>query len=166
MNKYLILCVDDERDILDSVLNDLAPLEEYFVIEAAESVAEARDVIADAMADHLPLALVLCDHIMPDETGIDFLIALKQHPITTDAKKLLLTGQAGLEETIQAVNTASLDYYIAKPWNGEQLLSVIKAQLTEFVICHEKELMPWARVLDTEKIFAFLSANRIKMSSE
>ncbi|MGF1731002.1 response regulator [Photobacterium kasasachensis] len=164
MNKYLILCVDDEREVLDSVLHDLGSLEEHFIIEAAESVDEAKEVLADAIADHIPLALILCDHIMPGETGIDFLIELKQQSETTRSRRVLLTGQAGLEETVQAVNHASLDYYISKPWDGDQLKDVVIDQLTTYIIDNEKELMPWARVLDTGRIMMALSDKRISLS--
>ena len=47
MKKFLILCVDDEREVLDSVLRDLSPLENDFIIEAAESVSEAEEVILE-----------------------------------------------------------------------------------------------------------------------
>lgn len=164
MNKYLILCVDDEREVLDSVLHDLGSLEEHFIIEAAESVDEAKEVLADAIADHIPLALILCDHIMPGETGIDFLIELKQQSETTRSRRVLLTGQAELEETVQAVNHASLDYYISKPWDGDQLKDVVIDQLTTYIIDNEKELMPWARVLDTGRIMMALSDKRISLS--
>ncbi|MGF1713958.1 response regulator [Photobacterium chitinilyticum] len=164
MNKYLILCVDDEREVLDSVLHDLSSLEEYFIIEAAESVDEAKEVLADTIADHIPLALILCDHIMPGETGIDFLIELKKQTETTHSRRVLLTGQAGLEETVQAVNHASLDYYISKPWDGDQLKDIAIDQLTTYIIDNEKELMPWARVLDTSRIMTALSDKRLSLS--
>ncbi len=164
MNKYLILCVDDEREVLDSVLHDLSSLEEYFIIEAAESVDEAKEVLADTIADHIPLALILCDHIMPGETGIDFLIELKKQTETTRSRRVLLTGQAGLEETVQAVNHASLDYYISKPWDGDQLKDIVVDQLTTYIIDNEKELMPWARVLDTSRIMTALSDKRLSLS--
>ena len=166
MNKYLILCVDDEREVLDSVINDLRALEEYFVIEAAESVDEAKEVLADNIADHIPLALILCDHIMPGETGIDFLIELKHQEESCNARKVLLTGQAGLEETVQAVNNASLDYYIAKPWNGDQLKQIVIDQLTTYVIDNESEagLLTWMQILDTNRIMETLSHRRLSLS--
>ncbi|UTV26775.1 response regulator [Photobacterium atrarenae] len=164
MNKYLILCVDDEREVLNSVFHDLSSLEEHFVLEAAESVDEAKEVLAESIADHIPLALILCDHIMPGETGIDFLIELKHWSETEKSRRILLTGQAGLEETVQAVNQASLDYYIAKPWDGDQLKQVVIDQLTSYVIENENDLMPWARVLDTNRIMAALSDRRLSLS--
>lgn len=70
MDKLLLLCVDDERDVLDSVVRDLGPFTMFCEVEATESVAEAREVIEEYQAESVPLALILCDHIMPEETGI------------------------------------------------------------------------------------------------
>ncbi|WP_394251360.1 response regulator [Vibrio profundi] len=160
MNKYLILCVDDEIEILESVLQDLAPFEEHFIVEGAESVKEAKQVIAEMANDKIPLALILCDHIMPKQTGIDFLIELNQMKSTASARKVLLTGQAGLEDTISAVNHAALDFYIAKPWYGEQLRKTLRTQLTEYMINNDDQLLSWSSVLDTEKIFNAMAAKR------
>ncbi|KOO08232.1 response regulator [Vibrio hepatarius] len=161
MSKYLILCVDDEREVLDSVVQDLDCFEEHFVLEAAESVQEAKDILEEAKQDETKLALILCDHIMPDQTGISFLIELNKDPATQATRKLLLTGQAGLEDTVEAVNHSCLDFYIAKPWKGDALRATVKEQLTQYMIENEPELMPWASVLDTEKIFDALAKNRV-----
>ena len=161
MNKFLILCVDDEREVLDSVIQDLDEFEEFFILEAAESVAEAKEVIADHQAQNIKLALILCDHIMPEQTGISFLIELSHNEETQHTRKVLLTGQAGLEDTVEAVNHASLHFYVAKPWDGNKLRDVIKDQLTQYMIENESDLMPWARVLDAEKIFNAIAQNRI-----
>lgn len=160
MNKYLILCVDDEIEILESVLQDLAPFEEHFIVEGAESVGEAKQVISDMKENRVPLALILCDHIMPEQTGIDFLIELNKSEATSKSRKVLLTGQAGLEDTINAVNNAALDFYIAKPWDGEALRSTLRAQLTEYVIENDDQLLSWSSFLDTEKIFDAMAAKR------
>lgn len=161
MNKYLILCVDDEREVLDSVIQDLDCFEEYFLLEAAESVKEAKQLIDECNQQDIKLALIVCDHIMPDQTGIQFLIELNEQPDTAATRKLLLTGQAGLEDTVEAVNHSSLDFYIAKPWRGDELRQAVKQQLTTYIIDNEQDLIPWAAALDTEKIFEAVAQNRI-----
>lgn len=161
MNKYLILCVDDEREVLDSVIQDLDCFEEYFLLEAAESVQEAKQLIDECNQQDIKLALIVCDHIMPDQTGIQFLIELNEQPDTAATRKLLLTGQAGLEDTVEAVNHSSLDFYIAKPWRGDELRQAVKQQLTTYIIENEQDLIPWAAGLDTEKIFEAVAQNRI-----
>ncbi|MFM2590330.1 response regulator [Vibrio sp. TBV020] len=161
MNKYLILCVDDEREVLDSVIQDLDCFEEHFLLEAAESVQEAKQLIDECFSQDIKLALIVCDHIMPEQTGIQFLIELNENADTQSTKKLLLTGQAGLEDTVEAVNHSSLDFYIAKPWRGDELREAVKQQLTAYIIDNEKDLMPWAAALDTEKIFEAVAKNRL-----
>ncbi|MGV2987139.1 response regulator [Vibrio sp. E150_011] len=161
MKEYLIVCVDDEREVLDSVLQDLSDFEEHFIIEGAESVSEAKEIIDEQRNEQVPLALILCDHIMPGETGVSFLIELSQDKPTRNSRKILLTGQAGHEDTIEAVNHSCLDFFISKPWRGDELREVIKQQLTTYMIKNEPELAPWARILDTERIFNALSDNRL-----
>ncbi|MFA0085679.1 response regulator [Vibrio sp. 10N.261.51.F12] len=161
MKEYLIVCVDDEREVLDSVLQDLSEFEEHFIIEGAESVSEAKEIIDEQRNEQIPLALILCDHIMPGETGVSFLIELSQDKPTRNSRKILLTGQAGHEDTIEAVNHSCLDFFISKPWRGDELREVIKQQLTTYMIENEPELAPWARILDTERIFNALSDNRL-----
>ncbi|CAM2833845.1 response regulator [Vibrio mytili] len=160
MTKYLILCVDDERAVLESVLQDLTPFEDNFILEGAESVTEARQVIEDMAQDDVKLALILCDHIMPEQTGISFLIELNQNADTQSARKVLLTGQAGLEDTVEAINHESLDYYIAKPWKGEELRQIITSQLTTFVIKNDDNLLSWTKILDAEAILTAMADRR------
>ncbi|WP_423839627.1 response regulator [Vibrio mytili] len=160
MTKYLILCVDDEREVLESVLQDLTPFEDNFILEGAESVTEARQVIEDMAQDDVKLALILCDHIMPEQTGISFLIELNQNADTQSARKVLLTGQAGLEDTVEAINHESLDYYIAKPWKGEELRQIITSQLTTFVIKNDDNLLSWTKILDAEAILTAMADRR------
>ncbi len=161
MNKFMILCVDDEREVLDSVVQDIDCFEDHFIIEAAQSVNEAKSVIDDYRSQKIPLALILCDHIMPEQTGISFLIELNEEQDTAKTRKILLTGQAGLNDTVEAVNHASLDFFITKPWSGEQLRQVVKEQLTHYVIENEKNLIPWVKVLDTEKLLNAIADKRI-----
>ena len=156
--KHLILCVDDEREVLDSVSQDLECFEPYFYLESAESVTEAQQVIDDYQQREIPLALILCDHIMPKKNGIQFLIELTTE--NANSRKLLLTGQAGLEDTVDAINHASIDFYIGKPWNGDQLRDVIKNQLTQYIIENESDLMPWMAVLDKEALLNAMADKR------
>ena len=160
MTKYLILCVDDEREVLDSVLQDLMLFEDNFVVEGAESVTEAKQVIEEMTDEGVRLALILCDHIMPEQTGISFLIELSQNSDTRSARKILLTGQAGLEDTVEAVNHASLDYYIAKPWKGEALREALVSQLTAFMIENDDNLLSWTAILDSEAILNAMAKRR------
>lgn len=148
----VILCVDDEAGVLDAVVRDLAPFETAFRIETASSADEARSVVAALPAKKRRLALALCDHRMPGESGTDFLIALNAAPETRSARKLLLTAQAGHEDTIRALNLGGLDHYIAKPWLAASLRDVIREQLTSYVIDTGLDPIPYLAVLDTARL--------------
>src|SRR5690606_24951944 len=120
---YLIVCIEDERPVLDALIRDLEPFAAAFRIEPAENAADARSIIDPFIEQGGKLALVLADHVMPGLSGIDFLTALNKDPRTRKARKVLVTAQAGLADTIKAINEADLHHYIAKPWTPEQLQS-------------------------------------------
>lgn len=158
--RYLILCVDDEREILDSVTQDLECFEEHFLLEATQSVQEAKSVITESQQQGIQLALILCDHIMPEQTGIEFLIELSQIPSTAHTRKILLTGQAGLDDTVEAINHACLDFYVSKPWQGDELRQIVKNQLTQYVIQNESDLAAWMPILNTGEILSAIALRR------
>jgi response regulator RpfG family c-di-GMP phosphodiesterase len=105
------------------------------------------------------IGLFVCDHIMPNENGVDFLVEMQKDEITKKSKKILLTGQAGLEATVKAINEAELNNYISKPWKKEELLSIVKSNLTDFVIANTKDLLQYMAILDSAKIAGALSSN-------
>ena len=154
MANIYILCVEDEPDVLDALVRDLATFEHHFPVEATSSVAEARDVAAAISASGGTVGLVLADHQMPGETGVDLLVELNRDDRFHATRKVLITGQAGLEATVRAVNDADLDHYIAKPWQQEELTGVVVNELTSFVIAAQTDLVPYLAILDSERIAA------------
>jgi response regulator RpfG family c-di-GMP phosphodiesterase len=142
--------VEDEPEVANAIAAALASLENHFPLEIANSAEEAATLVDELEARAQPLGLVLCDHVLPGRQGVEFLVSLQDHPATASTRKVLLTGQAGLQATIQAVNQAGLHHYIAKPWNNRELVAVCKHQLTEYVIEKEENLMPYLPLLDTE----------------
>ncbi|MCF3651492.1 response regulator [Synoicihabitans lomoniglobus] len=152
MNQIYIMCIDDEPDVLEAVERDLSTLEHLFPLETASSAAEARTVlqrIADAGDE---VGAVFCDHVMPAETGVELMRWISQQEPWKLTKKALLTGQAGLEATINAVNQGGLDYYVAKPWTKESLIEVAKRLLTDYIIETGKDPMRYITSLDTVRL--------------
>lgn len=150
--KLYILCVDDEPSVLEAVERDLAPLETIFPIESAADTAEAKTLIDHIHACGDQVAVILCDHLMPGQAGVDFLIELNRSADTTATRKVLLTGQAGHQDTIDAVNHAGLQHYIAKPWQADDLVATVRTQLTEFVLAQDINPTPYLAALDAVKI--------------
>ncbi len=152
-----LICVDDEQGVLDALVRDLAPFEDHLVVEAAASADEARDIVDSLSGRGCRLALILCDHLMPGTTGTDFLIELNRREDTRRAAKVLVTAQAGLEDTVRALNEAGLDHYIAKPWNPKELHEVARKLLTDYVLTENLDPMPWLAVLEVERVGEALS---------
>lgn len=152
MNRIVIVCVEDEAEVRDAVVRDLAPFKPLFRIEAAEDVEDALSVLREAALEKDAVGLVLCDHLLPGKRGVDFLIDLQKNPAFAATRKVLITGQAGLEDTIRAVNEARLNHYIAKPWKPEELLAVVRRELTDFVIATQDNLIPFIATLDSRRL--------------
>jgi FixJ family two-component response regulator len=147
-----IICIEDEPEVLEAIIRDLEMFEDYFRIEAAQSVNEARGLVQLLLAADIRPALFICDHRMPGETGVDYLIQLNKDKIMLKAKKMLLTGQAGLPDTVKAINAGGLDYYMAKPWSKDDIQDVVKKLLTEFVSQNVENVLPYMMILDAEKL--------------
>lgn len=150
--KIYILIVEDEPEVLDSIVRDITEFEEHFTVEMADTAEEAEEIIEQIISEENLIGLILCDHVLPGRNGVELLIEMQKNEKTKLTKKVLITGQAGLEETVKAVNEADLKHYIAKPWEKEELVKTTRNLLTEFVIKHMKDPLPYMQVLDTEKI--------------
>ncbi|TVR72645.1 MAG: response regulator [Spirochaetaceae bacterium] len=151
-----ILCVDDEPDVLDVVVRELASLEDTFPLETAGSAAEARECLDRLRRDGTGLGVIVCDHIMPGENGVDLLVAMAGDEQWRITRKVLLTGQAGLEATVRAINRAELAHYIAKPWENRELLHVVRRQLGLYIAARGLDPLPYLRHLEPGQAAALL----------
>jgi response regulator RpfG family c-di-GMP phosphodiesterase len=150
--KLAVLVLEDEAEVRDALVRDLVPIADVVRVEAAEDVADAHAVLEELAADGDPLALVLADHRLPGTSGVDFLVELHAASATAASRKVLVTGQADLEDTIRAVNQASLDRFVTKPWEPDELLAVARDELTAFVLATGIDPLPHLRVLDAARV--------------
>ncbi len=145
-----ILCVDDEPDVLEVAVRELAPLEDVFPVETAANAAEARECMERLDRDRTALGVIFCDHIMPGETGVDLLVAMTHDERRRQTRKVLLTGQAGLDATVKAVNQADLAHYVAKPWEKDELLQVARRQMGLYIAACGLDPLPYLQYLGPE----------------
>ena len=127
MKKPVIVCIDDEPDVLNSLKIELKKaIGDQCIIETAEGGEDALELLADLQADEYEIALVLSDYIMPDIKGDELLRRI--HESSPDTLTIMLTGQADLEALSNAIKYAKLYRYIPKPWQNEDLkLTVVEA---------------------------------------
>lgn len=132
MKKPVILCVDDEKIILDSLEEQvLKTLGDEFELELAESGTEALEVVEELDQTERPLAVIISDQIMPGIKGHQLLSKLQEtHPNT---RKILLTGQASLDAVQAAINQAKLYRYVTKPWEANDLMMTVQEAARSFM---------------------------------
>jgi two-component system chemotaxis response regulator CheY len=134
MEKINIIVIEDQREVLQAIGKDLIVLEGTFMVEECESAAEAREVMDDIERRGDYVGLIISDQVMPNQTGVNFLIEIHNDRRFTGTRKMLLTGLATHHDTIEAINKASIDRYISKPWKREELLAAVQKLLTEFIL--------------------------------
>jgi len=128
MGKSVILCVDDEKMILNSLKSQLK--EKYgnsFSYETAENAVEALEVINELMEDNAQIVIIVSDWLMPGIKGDEFLI--KVHQQYPGIVKIMLTGQADAEAIERSRREANLYRCIAKPWTEKELIETIDSGL-------------------------------------
>ncbi len=156
MEKLYIICIEDQREVLNTVVDHLTFFEEFLSIEECESALEAKELLEEIDDSGDYVAVLISDHVMPDQTGVDFLTEVNDDDRFKATKKILLTGQATHVDTIQAINLASIDRYIEKPWAKEELIEKVSVLLTEFVVKKGIDYQPLVSVLNKPRLFELL----------
>ena len=156
METLNIICVDDQQEVLDSVMRDLRPLTSHVRLEEASSVADCMQLIEQIDDDGDHVAIVISDQVMPEETGTELLGRITADRRFGKTRKVLLTGQATHADTINAINDGQIDNYIEKPWQPEKLLSVVKRLLTLYVLDAGLDHTEYMPVLDPATLLSKL----------
>jgi two-component system chemotaxis response regulator CheY len=133
-----IVCLDDDRDFLNSL--KISPPEKFQDVQGCNFLfmhnpIETLEMMRDIQEDNEQIALIMTDQMMPDMKGIDFLKEAKK--ITPDSMRVLLTGYAGMDSAIVAINENVLHNYLTKPINDfEDLVFTLKRLLNEYNLNH------------------------------
>lgn len=115
-----LLCVDDEPNILFGLRRTFH--KDGYRILTATSGAEGLRLIESEMVD-----LLISDMRMPEMDGAQFLAKVKE--TRPDIVRILLTGYADIESTIEAINQGEIYRYIAKPWDDREVRLIVRGAL-------------------------------------
>ena len=120
MEKIVILCVDDEPTVLNSLKIDLRrALGQTCFIETAQGGEETLELLGELQADGYQLAVVIADYIMPGLKGDELLKRIHEtHP---NAINIMLSGQADLDAVARSIEHARLYRFMSKPWRVDDL---------------------------------------------
>ncbi|WP_028865327.1 response regulator [Psychromonas aquimarina] len=156
MDKINIICVDDEREVLESVSRDLAYFADMFNIEECESAFECEELLEELDAQQEYVGVIISDHVMPEKSGVELLTEVALDNRFLGTKKLLLTGLATQADTIRAINNAKLDNFLEKVWDPQELLQTVKELLTEYIVEKGLEYEDYIEKLDPPTLYRLI----------
>lgn len=114
-NKFHILVVDDDTRLRNLLRRFLQ--EQNFAVSVAKDAAEARMFI-----DEYKFDLLIVDVMMPNESGIEFLTALRKE---NNVPVIMLTAMGEPNDRISGLE-AGADDYLPKPFEPKELVLRIK----------------------------------------
>lgn len=114
--RHSILIVDDDKSNIDVLDHILKPLYRIFV--AKSGTATLKRVTSDKPD------LILLDILMPDMSGFDVLLALKEMEEVRRTPVIFITGLNSVEDEEKGFLLGAVDY-ITKPFNN----SIVKARV-------------------------------------
>lgn len=128
-----ILMVDDEANILDSFRRELRGKVDLQTALGGEEALETLDSKG-------PYAVVVSDFKMPGMNGIELLAQVKTK--APDTVRMMLTGYADLDSTIQAINQGNIFRFLTKPCDSETLMRALVDGIRQYrLIRAEKDLL-------------------------
>lgn len=117
MDYKRVLIVDDEEDLTWSISKHLAKDKEKYELLAVNSAKEALKLLAK-----LPVELVISDIRMPEMSGMDLLLEIRQmYPMT----KVVIMTAYGSPYVKQQANQRGCFKYIEKPFDIQELRQLI-----------------------------------------
>ncbi|MDE1948453.1 MAG: response regulator [Burkholderiales bacterium] len=143
---WLVLCVDDEANIL-SALKRVLRGAGYSVVTAGDA-AQALERLAE-----MPVDVIVSDMRMP---GMDGAALLEQvHRRWPGIARLLLTGHAEMSATVAAINRGRIFRYLQKPWDEHELLGALAEATERLALEREKARLEALTREQNEKLTAF-----------
>ena len=127
-----LLIVDDEPEVLSS-LRSLFRRE--FRVLTAERADQALDILRLGTEVHV----VITDQRMPGMTGTELLSKVREE--FPDVIRLMMTGYADVNSVVNAVNQGNVYRYIGKPWDPEELTSVIRHAFDQYRLINERRVL-------------------------
>ncbi len=128
-----VLFVDDETFVLESFRRNLR---KFVKMETANSGEKGLELIATQG----PFAVVVSDLRMPGMNGVQFLSRVKE--LSPETTRILLTGQADLEDAIAVINEGQIFRFLTKPCGPESLKAAITDGIEQYRLKQaEKQLL-------------------------
>jgi len=115
-----ILVIDDEPTVTQAVVKICSA--EGMTVSAAGHASEALRNLEEN-----EFHLVLCDIMMPELNGFQFLEELAHRGIRTPV--VMMTGYSTVENAVRSLTSTGAVDYIPKPFTADELLTVVRRSL-------------------------------------
>ena len=152
--QQVLLFVDDEENILNALRRLFRPL--AYKIFTAGSGAEAL-----ALLEREPVDLIISDMRMPQMDGAQLLEQVRAK--WPDTLRILLTGYADVSSTIAAINKGEIYRYIAKPWEDNDIVLVVRHALERKALEQEKRRLEQLTIRQNEELKTLNASLEIKV---
>lgn len=130
-DKGYIICIDDEASVIYTLKEQLSEsFGSTYEILGCESGEEALELIETLENEEKIIEMVITDQIMPGIKGDELLKIIHQR--LPDTIKVMLTGHAGLQSAIKAVNEGGISRFFEKPWDIEIISKDLRDLLNQF----------------------------------
>jgi diguanylate cyclase (GGDEF)-like protein len=132
-SKRSVLIVDNDPEIHKVLTLLLSPEYDVTAVDSADA-AEA------VFHRHQSVDIILTDQKMglpPKRNGIQLLEWVRFHSPRTI--RLLMTGFAELEDTIDAINRGHVYHYLSKPWRNDEVLFVLRNAAEKFELVSNRD---------------------------
>jgi len=115
-----VFCVDDDMEFLKSLevmlperINGGGGSGPWYRFLFFGDPGEALQTLKDLVSEGETVAMIISDQKMPNIKGTELLAQARQ--TSAGSVRVLLTGYAGIESAVQAINERLLDKYLTKP---------------------------------------------------
>jgi signal transduction histidine kinase len=123
MNKALILVVEDDRNLMESI-RDILEIQDYRVLTATNG----QDALEVLHSLPTPPDLIVSDIMMPSMNGYEFFEAVRNESRWLAIPFIFLTAKADTSD-VRAGKSMGADEYVTKPFDTEDLLIAVDAKL-------------------------------------
>ncbi len=130
--KLPVLFVDDEQNLLDGMKRQLR---RFYKVYTAPGGHEGLEI----MEKEGPFPVVVSDMKMPIMNGAEFL--KKARALAPDTTRLLLTGQADFNETIEAVNEGNIYRFLHKPCALPLLIQNLEDGIRQYNLIQDQRIL-------------------------
>jgi DNA-binding NtrC family response regulator len=119
-----ILAVDDDIMVLNALRMQLERNFQNYVLEFAQNVDEAIEVIDQLRNDDVKLIVIISDWVMPLKNGD--VLAKYVKGIDESVKVVVLSGKLEEAKVESYIANNTIDRVVMKPWDEANLIEIIK----------------------------------------